>query len=66
MLVYNGVHIGVSWGFNGGSDEARFMSLSIYREGAEEFPGLVKGLFDGEGFLSPVNQGVEFFQPRES
>ena len=66
VLVYNGVHVGVLWGFNRGSGEARFMSLSIYGEGAEEFLGLVKGFFDGEGFLGPVDRGVELFQPRES
>ena len=66
VLVYDGIHVGVSWGFNGGSGEARFMSLSIYGEGAEEFLGLVEGFFDGEGFLGPVDRGVEFFQPRES
>ena len=66
VLVYDGVHVGVSWGFNRGSGEARFMSFSIDRKVAEELLGLVEGLFDGEGFLSPINHGVEFFQPRES
>ena len=31
VLVYNGIDVGVSRGFNSWSSEARFMSLSFYR-----------------------------------
>ena len=60
MLIYDGVHVGVSWRFNGGSGEARFVSFSINGEGAEEFLGLVKGFLDGEGSFDPVDRGIEF------
>ena len=61
VLVYDGIHVGVSWGFNGGSGEARLVSLSINGEVAEEFLGLVEGLLDGEGSFDPIDHGVEFF-----
>ena len=32
VLVYDGVHIGVLWGFNGGSGEARLVSFSVNEE----------------------------------
>ena len=60
VLVSDSVNIDMSWGFDGGSDEVGFMSFGVDREGAEEFLGLVKGFLDGEGFLDPVNLGVEF------
>ena len=66
VLVYDGVHIGVLWAFNGGSGEARLVSLSINGEGAEELLGLVEGLLDGEGSFNPVDRGIDVFQPRES
>ena len=66
MLINDSINIGVTWGFDGGSSEVRFISLSINREGAEEFLGLVKGFFDGEGSFNPVDHGIDFFQPGES
>ena len=66
VLINDGVNIGVAWGSDGRSDEARLMSLGINRERAEELLGLVKGFFDGEGPFNPVDRGVGFFQPRES
>ena len=66
MLVNDSVNVGVTRGFDGGSGEPRFMSLSINREGAEELLGLVKGFFDGEDSFNPVDRGVDFFQPGKS
>ena len=58
MLIYDGVHVGVSWGFNRGSGEVRFMLFSVNGEGAEEFLGLVEGFLDGEGSFNPVDRGI--------
>ena len=66
MLVNDGIHIDVSWGFNGGSSEVRLVSFSVNGERAEQLLGLVEGFFDGNGSLSPVDRGVDVFQPRES
>ena len=66
VLVGDSINVDMSWGFDGRSNEVRFMSFGVDREGAEEFLGLVEGFFDGEGFLDPVNCGVKFLQPRES
>ena len=66
VLVNNGIDIGVMWGFHRRVDETRFMLFSVDREGTEKFLGLIEGFFDGEGFLDPVDHGVDFFQPRES
>ena len=66
MLINDGINIGVLWAFNGGSGEARLVSLSINGEGAEELLGLVEGLLDGEGSFNPVDRGIDVFQPRES
>ena len=37
VLVSYGVDIGMSWGFNRGSNEVGFMSLGVGRERVEEF-----------------------------
>ena len=66
VLIYNGIDVSVSWGFNGWSEEAGFVSLSLDGERAEKFLGLVEGFFDGEGLFDPVDQGVDLFQPRKS
>ena len=66
MLINDGINIGVSQEFDGWSGKARFMSLSINGERAEEFLGLVKELLDGEGPFGPVDCGFDFFQPGES
>ena len=42
------------------------MALGVGRKGAEKFLRLVKGFLDGEGFLSPVDGGIDIFQPGES
>ena len=59
VLVDDSINVDMSWGFDRWSDEVRFMSFGVDREGAEEFLGLVEGFFDGEGFLDPVNHEVE-------
>ena len=66
MLIDDSVNVGVSWGFDRRSGKARFMSLSVNGERAEELLRLVKGFLDGEGPFDPVDRGVDFFQPRES
>ena len=66
MLINDGINIGVLWGFDRWSGKARFMSLSINGERAEELLGLVEGFLDGEGSFNPVDHGVDFFQPWES
>ena len=66
MLVSDSVHIDVSWGSNGGSDEAGFMAFGISGKREEEFLGLVEGFFDGDGFVDPVDRRVDIFQPGES
>ena len=66
VLVGDGIHINVSWGFDRRSDEVRFMAFSVGGEGTERFLGLIKGFFDGDGFLSPVDRGVDVSQPGES
>ena len=47
VLIYNCVNVGVTWGFNGWSSEARLMPLSFNGERAEKLLGLVKGFLDG-------------------
>ena len=66
VLVDDGIHINVSWGFDGGSYEVGFMSFGVGGEGTEQFLGLVKGFLDGNGLLGPVDRGIDVFQPRES
>ena len=66
MLVSDGVHIDVSWGFDGRSDEVGFMAFGVGGEREEEFLGLVKGFLDRNSFIDPVNGGVDIFQPGES
>ena len=66
VLVDDGIDIDMMRGFDRGADKTGFMSFSVDREGTEKFLGLVKGFFDGEGPLDPVDRGVDFFQPRES
>ena len=66
VLVDNSINIDVLQGFDRRSSEVGFMSFGVNREGAEEFLGLVEGFLDGEGFLDPVDCGVELLQPRES
>ena len=61
MLVDDGIHINVSLGFDRESHEVGFMSFGVGGEGTEQFLGLVKGLLDGNGFLGPVDRGVESF-----
>ena len=65
-LVGDGVHVHVSWGLDRRSDEVRFVAFSVGGEGTEQFLGLIKGFFDGNGFLSPVDRGVDVSQPGES
>ena len=66
VLVNDGVNVDVSQGFDGGSGEARFVSLGVYGERAKELLRLVKGFLNGKGPFDPVDHGVDFFQPRES
>ena len=66
MLVGDSIHINVSWGFDGGSDEVGLVAFGIGGEREEELLGLVKGFFDRDGLVDPVNRGVDVFQPRES
>ena len=66
MLVGDSVHINVSWGSDGGSDEVGFMAFGIGGKRKEEFLGLVKGFLDGDGFVGPIDRGVDIFQPGES
>ena len=66
VLVSDGIHIDVSWGFDGGSDEMGFMAFGISGEREEKFLRLVKGFFDGDGLIDPVDGGVDVFQPGES
>ena len=66
VLIDDSVNVGVLWGFDGWSGKARFVSLSVNRERAEELLGLVEGFLDGKGPFDPVDRGVDFFQPWES
>ena len=66
MLVSDGVYVNMSWGFDGGSDEVRFMAFGVSGEGTEQFLRLIKDFLDGNGFLGPVDRGIDVFQPRES
>ena len=66
VLVGDGVHVNVSWGSDGGSNEVGFMAFGVDREGTEQFLRLIKGFLDGNGFLGPVDRGIDIFQPRES
>ena len=61
MLVGDSVHINVLWGSDGGSDEVGFVAFSIGGEREEKFLGLVKGFFDGDGLVDPVDGGVDIF-----
>ena len=36
VLVIDGIYINMSWGFNGGLSEVRFVSFGVNGEGAEE------------------------------
>ena len=66
VFVGDGIYIDMSWGFDGGSDEVGLMAFGISREREEKFLGLVKGFFDGDGFVSPVDGVVDIFQPGKS
>ena len=66
VLVDDSINVDVPRGSDGRLNEVGFMSFGVDRKGAKEFLGLVAGFFNGEGFLGPVNHGVEFFQPQES
>ena len=66
VLVGDGVHIYVSWGFDGGADEMGFVAFGIVGEQEEEFLGLVKGFFDRDGLVDPIDGGVDIFQPGKS
>ena len=66
VSVGDGVHVYVSRGFDGGTDEVRFMVFGVRGEGTEQFLGLVKGFFDGDGLVDPVDGGVDILQPGES
>ena len=66
MSVGDSVHVNVSWGFDGGSDEVGFVAFGIRGEREEEFLGLVERFFDGDGLVDPVDEGVDIFQPGKS
>ena len=66
VLVDDSIDVGVTWGFDRGANETRFVSFSVDGKGTEKFLGLVKGFFDGEGPLDPVDHGIDLFQPGES
>ena len=66
MLVGDSIHIYVSWGFDGGSDEVGFVAFGIGGEREEEFLGLVERFLDGDGLVDPVDGGVDVFQPGKS
>ena len=66
VLVGDSVHINVSWGFDRGLDEVGFVAFGVGGERKEEFLGLVKGFFDRDGLVDPVDRGVDIFQPGES
>ena len=66
MLVNDGIHIDMLWGFDRGSYEVGLMSFGVGGEGTEQFLGLVKGFFDGDGLVDPVDGGVDILQPGES
>ena len=66
MFVGDGIYVDMLWGFDGGSDEVGLVAFGISREREERFLGLVKGFFDGDGLVSPVDGGVDIFQPGES
>ena len=66
MFVDDGVYIDMPWGFDGGSDEVGFVAFGVGGKREEEFLGLVKGFFDGDGLIDPVDGGVDIFQPGKS
>ena len=66
VFVGDGIYVDMSWRFDGGSDEMGFVVFGISGEREEEFLGLVKGFFDGDGLVDPVDGGVDIFQPGES
>ena len=66
VLVSDSVYVYVSWGFDGGADEVGFMAFGVGGEREEKFLGLVKGFFDRDGLVDPVDGGVDIFQPGES
>ena len=66
VSIGDGIDVYMPWGFDGGTEEMRFMAFSVGGEGTEQFLGLVEGLFDGDGLVDPVDGGVDIFQPRES
>ena len=65
VSVGDGIDVYMSWGFDGGLDEVGFVAFGIGGEREEEFLGLVKGLFDRDGLVDPVDGGVDIFQPGE-
>ena len=42
------------------------VAFGVGGERKEQLLRLVKGFFDGDGFVSPVDGGVDIFQPRKS
>ena len=66
VLVGDSVYINVSWGFDRGANEMGLVSFGISGEREKEFLGLVKGLFDRDGLVDPVDGGVDIFQSGES
>ena len=65
-MVGDSVHVNVSWRFDRGSNEVGFVAFGVGGEREEEFLGLVKGFFDRDVFVDPVDRGVDVFQPGES
>ena len=61
VLVSDGVYIYMSGGFNGGADKVRFVAFGVSREREKKLLRLVKGLFDRNGFVDPVDGGVNIF-----
>ena len=66
VFVGDGIYIDMSWGFDRRLDEMGFVMSGIGREQEEKFLELVKGFFDGDGLVSPVDRGVDIFQPGKS
>ena len=66
MLVSDSVYVYVSWGFDGGADEVRLVVFGVGGEREKKLLRLVEGLFDRDGFVDPVDGGVDIFQPGES
>ena len=66
VFVGDGIYVDMSWGFDRRLDEMGFVTSGIGREREERFLGLVKGFFDRDGLVSPVDGGVDIFQPGKS